>query len=148
MTAVSTHGSTGYLNGCRCDICRHAKAVISRRSNARRARGERRATENVPMRVARATVGAIPQWTEHGHCTSEDPMLWDEPLQPYSRSELRRARLAIAICRTCPVISQCQEFAARDPKAAPYQLSGESGIFGGLVFRAGRVQPFPQERPR
>lgn len=67
-------------------------------------------------------------------CTEHDPDLWfPDDKDDYSE--------AIALCQTCPLQTLCREIAA---------TRGETGIWGGILFKNGRVLgTFPAPgRPR
>ena len=71
-------------------------------------------------------------WRERAACHGEDTELWF-PTDRYDRRGLdspdTRASIALGICATCPVATQCLEAAMREETA----LSGRWGIRGGLT---------------
>lgn len=63
-------------------------------------------------------------WQLHGACRGKDSDVFYHPDGERGRARWRREAQAKAICRGCPVLSQCREHALA--VAEPY------GIWGGL----------------
>lgn len=63
-------------------------------------------------------------WQLHGCCREEDAELFYHPDGERRRARTQREHRAKTICRACPVLSACREYALTT--AEPY------GIWGGL----------------
>ncbi|GAB1331300.1 WhiB family transcriptional regulator [Streptomyces sennicomposti] len=68
-------------------------------------------------------------WRERGACRSEDPELFF-PLGEGALS-LRQIEQARAVCRRCPVLRECREFALRHREY--------DGVWGGMTARERRA---------
>jgi WhiB family redox-sensing transcriptional regulator len=68
---------------------------------------------------------ALP-WADQAVCATTDPELWfpDKGAVGYVTADGTREHRAKAICRRCPVLEECREYAIE--AAEPY------GIWGGL----------------
>ena len=69
-----------------------------------------------------------PGWMEHALCRGQVALFLGpaEPEEPYFENEAERIAQAKAICRACPVVVDCLQFAlAEEPS---------DGIWGGLTF--------------
>lgn len=92
---------------CSCDLCRTWSRT--------RARSRRRAVSQQPWRI----VTPRPDWFGEAACKGHDPSLW----HPDGWTNQREAAQAIAICRGCPVRTDCLEHALEQDEAL--------GIWGG-----------------
>ena len=64
-------------------------------------------------------------WMPHGLCRSEDQAWFFGPDgEAPHRKALREAR-AVAVCRRCPVVRPCGEYAVTRPE--------QSGVWGGMT---------------
>lgn len=65
-------------------------------------------------------------WQEDAACAGSDPDLFDPP-STRGRTSYRVPEAAKAICRSCPVIGECLEYAIQNPDL--------QGVWGGTSER-------------
>lgn len=112
-----THHPRAYrADACRCDECRATKAT----ENATR---ERAMATFLPIRAERMDYTAAP-WMVDGLCRQIDGDLW---FPEHGESP----HIAKRVCRVCPVVTPCLEFALSLPDVA--------GVWGATT---------PKERQR
>jgi WhiB family redox-sensing transcriptional regulator len=81
--------------------------------------------------------GVDTSWHRDGACTQADPELFFNPYDERGADRTRRDALAVAVCRTCPVMQRCRE----------ENLHEQFGVWGGLTeedrkaIRKGRAIP-------
>ena len=84
-----------------------------------------------------------PGWRDRAECQGEDPALFFpvDSGEGMAGVEQYRVRAAKAICRGCPVIDSCYNFAVSQRWAY--------GVYGGELFNSGRVgrRRARQQRP-
>lgn len=84
------------------------------RAAARRAQRARKLVE------AGVHYERLPMWMDDGLCRQAAPGLFD-----LGERRLREARLAVALCKRCPVLGQCAEWTRLGPRPSGVVQAGK-----------------------
>lgn len=109
---VTSHGSSGYNQGCRCEVCAAAMAARKKRQRER--------ANPTPLGTMLA---ARPGWQDQAECRGVDPDLFF-PERGASTRESKQ------ICQDCPVRVECLAYAIDNAE--------KFGIWGGRSERERR----------
>ena len=115
---MRAHGRTKYLiERCRCEICTEANAEYSRRY--RQKKRKRKETPTVTIQPIDDE-----RWRQHAACKHHPRHWWFD-------DEQNRFATAKAICKTCPVRTECLNYAL--------SLDNMHGIWGGTTSNERRT---------
>jgi WhiB family redox-sensing transcriptional regulator len=123
---IDLHGrAAGYKSGCRCIVCKAWNTAKAREYREKR----RKARELEPVVTWHRSRDLT--WTAQAACQHQPTRLWfaGDGRNPNTKT----ARQALDICATCPVATDCLEYALELPP--PWH-----GIFGGMTPQQRRAE--------